>query len=228
MKFYQLFQRFGLTAMVSLASLLIILAIVTYNSTTYVVLPDDSKVEISHLKDSLNQMRAERKAEKIKTENERKADWASRGIKVTELSAEQKAANKRYDEVTEAKDIAKENYEIEAADKEGPVGFLLANMYFFFLLAVSIALVIPISRLIIDVVKYKSYTSLLKVGVPIALIGIIYLIAKSSSGHMDELLDMASVGAQQQVGGLLVTTIVLIVIALLGIVSGEIYRLVKK
>lgn len=227
MKFYQFFQRFGLTLMVALAILMMTIAFFVYSSETYVVFDNqyDQQIEINYLKDSLNEAREKRAAQRIENEEARLKDYEERGIKVKKLTSVEKAANKRYYEELDKREIEKENYNIaKNGEKIGPVGMLIANIYIFVFLAIAIAIILPIVKVILE----QNFKSVVKIGVGLAALTLLYLIAYVSSGYSEDLLTKANESAQINSGALLIMTIVLMAVAGVGVIGGEIYRMTKK
>ena len=227
MKFYQFFQRFGLTLMVALAILMMTIAFFVYSSETYVVFDNqyDQQIEINYLKDSLNEAREKRAAQRIENEEARLKDYEERGIKVKKLTSVEKAANKRYYEELDKREIEKENYNIaKNGEKIGPVGMLIANIYIFVFLAIAIAIILPIVKVILE----QNFKSVVKIGVGLAALTLLYLIAYVSSGYSEDLLTKANESAQINSGALLIMTIVLMTVAGVGVIGGEIYRMTKK
>lgn len=232
MRNYQLFQKYGLTVILSFASLLLLIALISYQSTTYVRLETVNKgewrkMELDAYKDSLENDRAARQKARLDAEKKRKESMIARGIKIS-LSDEKKAKNEKIEKKNEEIEKAEIDYAVESTEKVGNISFLLSNMYIFVILAVVIALAFPLVKIGIDVIIHKHYKNVMILGIGAAVVLLIFFIGQASSGHLEDYLDKATISEQERSGGLLITTIVLLVLALISIVGGEIYKVVKQ
>lgn len=265
---YDKIKKIGLPVILGITVLCLFISVLVYKGTRYIILEDDKEVKedatyykkgvesetIVALKNTTleeeesyvrrrKSLRDERKANRAEQEkidaNNRAANKAE-GYVYSELSKEEKRYNKLVEDKKQLDELREDKKVYLEAKKVGETNGILKTSYVLAAIAILMAfLVFPLVSLKSNI-EQKNFKPLIVFGGMILLIGVLYLIGKSSAdvsteyvtGLVDKLnwsntVDDLKSGLVQT-NGLLIVTYVLLGISLLGIVAGEVFRLVKN
>lgn len=188
-------------------------------------------------------LREERKAARAEQEkinsNERKAQKAE-GYVYAELSEEEIRYNNLVEQKKQLDELREDKKTYLELDKVGETNGFLKTAYVLVGLAVFMAFVaFPLFQ-VVQQIQQKNFKPLIVFGVMLLLVGVLFLIGKSAADVSPEYMTALAEklnwsdkieelkNGVVQTNGLLIVTYVLLGFSLLGIVAGEVIRLVKN
>jgi hypothetical protein len=197
------------------------------NATTYVVLENEEKQEIGEYRAEKETARQERNKSRNESEAERRKMMEANGVKFTKLTADQIAANKRYDKEKDNRDRMEEEMELLNMPQVGEVSVIIFFGWFLVGLAVVVTLGSPVYQGIKSILQ-KRYKSVFSVSllVLILLRFVVFIIKLGFWGI--EISDETSTSMESIANGSLYLTMIMITVAVVAMLSAPLVERVKQ
>ncbi len=231
---YSKFQKFGFVGILGLTALLLVIALVMYNSTTYVRVHDQAPWQDydAYKGKRQDEIATSIKEEKAANEQLRKIN-EQRGAVYKELTAAEKQEKEELQKKYEEGKYQKLENDLKVLESDGntvgETGALLNVAWIFFFVTIGVALLVPIGYAVFKAVG-GDWKGLAITGGSVLLLIIIFFISKSVAGSEVSPAQLQANVTPEDVtfsGGLIIMTWILAGIAFVGILYSEISKLFK-